>query len=329
MRSAYNVKQLAVFLILIFSLSLCLPGLATNEPALAPVHTDKYVECAGAKLHYVESGSGQAVVLLHGNDGTLLDFTMSIFDRLASKYRAIAFDRPGHGASHMLKGEKAPDPARQAQIIHAALLRLQIQHPILVAQSWSSCLALSYANQYPQEVSALVLLGCLAYDDGNCTFFYRLARIPLISTATALIFKAAGRWWVKRQLENAFSPDKAPQLYEEKFLKATLRVGQLRACANDELTINPTLKYLSPKYAFLNLPVVIVAGDKDRTVSPEKHSYSLHRDIPRSELIVLPDAGHEIWFTRSQEVLKAIDTACQMAKSWNNQSGAGGAMILR
>jgi pimeloyl-ACP methyl ester carboxylesterase len=39
-------------------------------------------------------------VLLHGDGGSLLDFTMSpVFDRLAEQYHVVAFDRPGHGYS--------------------------------------------------------------------------------------------------------------------------------------------------------------------------------------------------------------------------------------
>src|ERR1700678_3092386 len=50
------------------------------SPTVAATQRDQYITIEGAKIHYVEEGSGQAVVLLHGNDGTLQDFTMSLFD---------------------------------------------------------------------------------------------------------------------------------------------------------------------------------------------------------------------------------------------------------
>jgi pimeloyl-ACP methyl ester carboxylesterase len=66
---------------------------------------------------------------------------------------------------------------------------------------------------------------------------------------------------------------------------------------------------MSSDYAKIVKPVVIVCGDHDRTVPAKLHSYPLHKAIPQSELIVVENAGHELQFTRPEEVIKAIDMA--------------------
>ncbi|HET6757425.1 MAG TPA: alpha/beta hydrolase, partial [Burkholderiales bacterium] len=58
------------------------------------------LEIDGVRLHYVERGQGQPLVLLHGNGSMIQDFELSGLLDLASKqYRVIAFDRPGYGYS--------------------------------------------------------------------------------------------------------------------------------------------------------------------------------------------------------------------------------------
>ena len=60
----------------------------------------QFLEVNGVRLHYVERGSGEPLVLLHGNGSMIQDFQSSGLIDLASKnYRVIVFDRPGFGHS--------------------------------------------------------------------------------------------------------------------------------------------------------------------------------------------------------------------------------------
>lgn len=291
------------------------PGLASPASHTGTALNDHYLLSEDTNLHYVESGSGQTIVLLHGNDGTLADFTMSIFDQLSGKYRTLAFDRPGHGESKMITSALPATPERQAEVIHSALVQLGIRKPILVAHSWSGGLALCYATKYKDDLAGIVLLGAMAYESNDSKLIYHLAQVPIVGSALRLAFKATGKPWVKKQLAQAFIPDSPPKPYVQKFLSSTFRLPQLKAAAYDEATINKSLKRLSESYSSIVIPVVIVTGDCDTTVSPEANSYRLHNAIAQSQLIVVHNAGHELCFTRPQEVMKAIDTAVELAKA--------------
>src|SRR6185436_13738170 len=84
----------------------------------------KFLEIDGARLHYVEIGSGLPVVFLHGNATLLQDFTLSeAFAAAAEQHRAIAFDRPGFGYSSRPRGP-AWTASEQAVLIAGALRRL-------------------------------------------------------------------------------------------------------------------------------------------------------------------------------------------------------------
>jgi pimeloyl-ACP methyl ester carboxylesterase len=60
----------------------------------------KFIEVDGVRLHYVERGEGEPLVLLHGNGSMIQDFeTSGLIDMAAKTFRVIVFDRPGFGHS--------------------------------------------------------------------------------------------------------------------------------------------------------------------------------------------------------------------------------------
>lgn len=278
-------------------------------PEKSTSHKDEYVMSNGLKLHFVRQGVGQAVVLLHGNQGTLEDFTFSIFDQMATKYQTLAFDRPGHGGSECSTGMLCPE--QQAKILHDALIALGIERPLLVAHSWSGSMALSYSLQFPADLAGMVLLGGMAYEtkEGAAMPGCYAVRAPIFGNTMAHFYRATGRRWIRKELTKAFAPDPAPPLYVDNYIAAMFKPSELRAAASDEITVNSTLRKISPFYGAIKVPLVIVVGDQDQIVPAKKQSYVLHKAIAHSKLIVLANSGHQLHFTRPLEVLSAIETA--------------------
>jgi len=61
----------------------------------------RFITVDGVRLHYVDRGTGTALVLLHGNGSMIEDFDSSgLIDLAAKNYRVIAIDRPGFGHSN-------------------------------------------------------------------------------------------------------------------------------------------------------------------------------------------------------------------------------------
>jgi pimeloyl-ACP methyl ester carboxylesterase len=83
----------------------------------------------------------------------------------------------------------------------------------------------------------------------------------------------------------------------------------LRAVGEDALaTLGATLR-AARRYRELNLPVVMVAGERDRYVSTRAHSARLHRLLPASRLLLSPHAGHMVHHADLPLVLSAVDSA--------------------
>jgi pimeloyl-ACP methyl ester carboxylesterase len=268
----------------------------------------EFVSVKGLRLHYVSLGAGRAVMLLHGNAGFAQDFSL-VMPALAEKgFRAIAFDRPGHGKSERPVNEEAT-VALQADLIREALRELRVEKPILVGHSWGALVVLQYALRFPGEVSGLVLLAPAVYpDEEQFGFEKSLIEIPRIGN---LILKMSSPFIdkeIRSNLVRAFAPDEVPADYLELATTIWNRPQQIKAVIQDEAIYNPTVKSLSARYDKIQTETIIVTGDSDKEVDPEKHAIPLHWEIAHSELRVLPATGHMIPHTRPRAVLDAIES---------------------
>jgi len=275
---------------------------------------DEFVNVDGLRVHYIESGTGRTVVMIHGNAGSVEDFENGVVNLLSFDYRVVAIDRPGHG--------KSDRPARnsavefQAQLLHSTLAKLGITQPILVGHSWGAALALAYALKYPGEVSAMVLLAPAAYPDDSGGGLLPLAvRIPVIGDLSVLLGKSMlGQHMLRAGLDRAFYPQHPSDRYFRNTSSLWLGRKQLKAYIEDEASINNSLKKMSRRYQDIEVPVVIVTGDKDRILSPDQNARALHAAIPNSRLIELKDMGHEIPQTHPEIIATALQMISDTAK---------------
>src|SRR5216684_6770196 len=66
-----------------------------------------FVTVERLRVHYIESGTGRTVVMIHGNAGGVEDFEFGAVQLLSREYRVLAIDRPGHGRSERPAGKTA------------------------------------------------------------------------------------------------------------------------------------------------------------------------------------------------------------------------------
>jgi pimeloyl-ACP methyl ester carboxylesterase len=84
-------------------------GIFTAVTIAAEPKSGEFTASDGVKIHYLESGAGVPVVLIHGYTGTAEGnwFSNGVAEALSKKHRVIAIDCRGHGDS-----EKPHDPAK-------------------------------------------------------------------------------------------------------------------------------------------------------------------------------------------------------------------------
>jgi pimeloyl-ACP methyl ester carboxylesterase len=268
----------------------------------------RFVTVDGLRLHYLERGTGQPVVLLHASGLVLQDFTLSIFDRVAAACRAIAVDRPGYGYSER-PADRPLTLDLNVQLLRAALTQLGVTRPILVGHSTGGSIALRYALDYPEAVAGLVLLAPGAYaEDLGIPSFFSIPDTPVLGPLFLhMLLAPTARVVNPLFVAGMFAPATPPAGYVEMLGAFNLQRSQFRAHADELNAYAAGLREQSPRYGEIRVPVVIMAGAADRVDRPEVQSEPLHRAIPQSHLTVLPETGHALHHQHPAAVLEAIE----------------------
>jgi pimeloyl-ACP methyl ester carboxylesterase len=273
----------------------------------------RMIEVAGATLNVLEIGprdaAGPPIVIIHGASSNLQTMRRPLGDMLALHHRVILIDRPGHGWSTRARLEDST-PAIQGRMIDAALETLGIGRAIFVVHSWAGALGALMALDYPQRVAGLVMLAPVAYPwRGGVGWYNKLVTTPVIGPLLAYtITLPLGYFLIESGARNVF----LPQIMPEDFVTSTatpllLRPREFLANAWDLVALKAAVAEQAPRYGDIKVPVVVIAGDMDKTVSPNIHSRPFVAAVPDAKLIVLPDVGHIVQNAAPERVIGEID----------------------
>jgi pimeloyl-ACP methyl ester carboxylesterase len=274
----------------------------------------RMIEVAGATLNVVDIGpreaAGPPVVLIHGASSNLEVMRRPLGDMLAKNHRVILIDRPGHGWSTRTRTVDST-PAIQAGMIDEALEKLGVIRAIFVVHSWSGALGARMALDHRQRVAGLVMLAPVAYPwPGGVGWYNKAVTIPVIGPLLAYtITLPLGLLLTEPGARGVF----LPQIMPDGFVSDTatpllLRPREFLANARDLVTLKAAVAEQAPRYVDIKVPTVVISGEIDKTVSPNRHSRPFAKAVPNAKLIVLPDVGHMVQQTAPELVISEIET---------------------
>jgi pimeloyl-ACP methyl ester carboxylesterase len=273
--------------------------------------TGRFIEVDGVRLHYVERGSGEPLVLLHGNGSMIQDFeTSGLLDLAARSYRTIAFDRPGFGHSSRPRGALWT-PQAQADLIRRALAMIGVTQAVVLGHSWGASVAVALALRHPNAVKALVLASGYYYPSVRADVVPLSGpAVPIIGdvighTIAPLISRAA---WTPAT-RKMFAPAPVPRKFDRFPKEMAFRPSQIHASAEETAMMIPEAFAMQKHYGELKMPVVIIAGEGDRLIDIDDQSARLHDDIAQSALHRVAGVGHMVHQSAPDRVMAAINEA--------------------
>lgn len=113
-------------------------------------------------LSYVEAGSGDTLVLIHGfcEDKTLWkDFS----DVLSADYRVVCIDLPGFGDSEVCDGY--PSTEVYAQSVHDLVVELKLAPFVVIGHSLGGYVTLAFAQLFPELLRGFGLFHSTVFAD--------------------------------------------------------------------------------------------------------------------------------------------------------------------
>jgi pimeloyl-ACP methyl ester carboxylesterase len=269
----------------------------------------KFIEVDGVRLHYVDRGTGPAVVLLHGNGVLLQDYEASgVLDLAAEQHRVIAFDRPGFGYSDRPNSTNWT-PEAQAGLIARALDQLGVGPAVVVGHSWGTMVALAMALERPDAVAGLVLLSGYYFGTGRPDVVpFSAPAIPLLGPLLAnTLAPMTGRLLGPGVIKAAFSPAPVSEKFKAFPLAMTLRPSQVQATGSDTAMMTPSALRLSRRYGELHVPIIVMAGEGDLITHLDRHAQAFVDQVSTAELRTVPGQGHLLHYAVPDQVVAAVD----------------------
>src|SRR6267378_2051256 len=166
------------------------------------------------------------------------------------------------------------------------------------------------ALDYPRRVAGLVMLAPVAYPwPGGVGWYNKVVTTPVIGPLLAYtITLPLGFFLTESGSRGVFLPQFMPQDFvSNTATPLLLRPREFLANARDLVTLKAAVAEQAPRYANIGAPMVVIAGDVDKTVSTNIHSRPLAAVVPNAKLIVLSDVGHMVQNAAPELVITEIE----------------------
>jgi proline iminopeptidase len=261
----------------------------------------------GGQLWVTEVGAGAPLIVCHGGPG-LWDMFGSLADSLAGEIRVIRWDQRGCGRSE----RRGPySMARSVADLDAVRAGCGLDRVAVLGHSWGATLALRYALDHPDRVSALIYVSGTGLGWGWHEPFQRTAAARLAGCEPRLSklrarhrTEAEERELAILQWSAEFTGPDARRRAEE---MATPWFGINRECYDGiwvELKRTWREAELMAECEELTVPVLIVDGAAD--LRPRWAVDSLEEALPRVTRAILPGVGHVPWLEAPGEISSLI-----------------------
>jgi len=261
----------------------------------APVEV---IQANGLEIAYERVGQGPPLIFVHGaaEDGRVWRAQLCA---LADEFTVVAWDEPGAGRSSDVPADFSL--ADYASCLAAVIEALGLGPAHVAGLSWGSTVVQELYRHHPGLVATLILIGAYAGWKGSLPADEVAARVQSVRQMLA-----APAEEFDPILPGVFAGDPPAEfvpLLEE--IAAAVRPESLKTQLL--LMAEADQRDLLPRIA---VPTLLIWGELDAR-SPLSVARQFQETIPRTELVVIPGAGHVSQLERPQQLNEAIRKFCR------------------
>ncbi len=283
----------------------------------------RFVTAGGLRWHVQVAGQGPDLLLVHGTAAATHSWR-GLLPILATRFRVIVPDLPGHGFTDLPPAERLSLPS-MAHALGALLQTLEARPVMAAGHSAGAAVVLRLALDGRIDPQAVVSLNgaLLPLGERHAAFFTKAARmlVGLPFVPNLLAWRASNRAVAERLLRDTGSRIDAHgvDLYARLFRHSSHVAAALGMMANwDLLPLLHDLPRLRPA-------LVLMVGGADRTIPPTQ-AERIRARLPAARIVTLPGLGHLAHEERPAEVAQLLlDIA---ADSKGEESGSRFVSIL-
>jgi pimeloyl-ACP methyl ester carboxylesterase len=272
----------------------------SSDGAMKPQWLDKkeypfesrYFRLNGVKLHYIDEGSGDTILFVHGTPSWSFEFR-HIIKALSGSFRCIAPDHIGFGLS-----DKPPDynyeTLRHSENLGHFCEELDLENITLAVHDFGGPIGLNYAIRNPGKIKRLIIFNTWLWslnDDPRYESMRKILNSPLLPFLYKY-FNFSARYLLPR----SFAPGNKPSArilrhYTEPFGKNSERYGTI-GFALSLLNDQDWFEELWKKSAVIkDKKTLIVWGMADRFITP-RNLQKFESHLTDFHTVKIEDAGH-------------------------------------
>jgi cis-3-alkyl-4-acyloxetan-2-one decarboxylase len=274
---------------------------------------NNFLEINGLKYHYVDEGSGEPVVMIHGNP-TWSFYYRNLILSTRDSYRTIAPDHIGCGLSDK------PDDSRynytlkqRVDDLERLLEHLEIREKItLVLHDWGGMIGMAYATRHPQKIKRFVIMNTSCFHlpkDKPLPWQLKLSRTCiggfLIRGLNMFSEGAVHTCCIRKNMSPEIKHGYIAPYDSWRNRIAVLRFVQdipLKPGDSSYEIVSLVEKGLEK---FKDVPMLIIWGEKDFVFDNVFRDGWIKR-FPDAEVHSYPDAGHYILEDAADEIIPII-----------------------
>ena len=270
-----------------------------RHPALP--FESRFHERGPLRQHYLDSGSGDPVVMVHGNPSWAI-YYRGLAQALSDSYRVVVPDHIGCGLSSK-PGDDQYDYTLKSRVddLESLLVAIAVRDRVtLVLHDWGGMIGMALAARHPERIRRIVIFNTGAFPLPNgksLPWRLKACRSPLgallVRGANAFAIAASRMCCTRRPM----SPE-LRRLYLEPYDSWANRIAVQRFVEDIPLGPGDRAYGLVTRTAerldlFQDRPMLICWGEKD-FVFDRNFLDEWVRRFPKAEVHRFPDAGHYV-----------------------------------
>jgi pimeloyl-ACP methyl ester carboxylesterase len=241
--------------------------------------TGKYYSINGFQMYCETYGSGQPLLMIHGNGGNITAFSKQI-PFFSKYYKVIVADSRAQGKST----NPLPDSLTYEMMAddYAALLTtLHIDSANVIGWSDGGIIGLLMAMRHPEKIKKLAITGANLWPDST-------------AVDTSVLHQVTPVYQQMKQRYAVNGPKKVDDEINWLLLKLLIEQPHIALADLNKITA----------------PTLVMSGDRD-LIHPE-HTLHIFKHIPNAQLWILPNCGHATLIDYADEFNKKVDVFFKM-----------------
>ena len=260
------------------------------------------------RVHVLEAGHGDSTLMIHGGDASAAQW-VPLMARLQPNFHLFVPDRPGCGLTQMFNYNRTGKPFRQHAVdfVESTMDALGLKTATMIGCSMGGFFSLALALAHPERVTRLITIGEPAGSSPSLPFMFHLLGTRGVNRLLYATIMKPGEASTREAFQRVLVADvhRVPEAFIQCDTAASLIPGATESWLTMVQNAGPLTYALRPELKNLNVPTLMIWGDKD-AFGPPQRGAEMVALMPHAKLRVVHDAGHLAWLDQLDECTNLV-----------------------